>query len=184
MEDMKETIAIDEDRAQIYIACLSAYNNGFLHGAWIDASEGLDHVQERIKEILASSPVASEEECEEWAIHDYQGFGNYKVDEWHDLEELCEIAEFLREQKHFPSDVVSWLIDDYGIEGAKTRMEEEYIGEFNDDSDLAYHLAHETGLLEGVSDTISMYFDYAAYGRDLDTSGDVVSFSGHYFWNR
>lgn len=175
-------IEINDNNPLIYIACLSAYNNGFLHGSWVDASEGIDHVRERIKEILSSSPVA--EECEEWAIHDFQGFGNYKVGEYHGLEELCQVAVFLKECDRFPAEVVSWLIDDYGIEGAKERMEDDYIGEFDSSSDLAYHYAEETGLLEGVHKSVAMYFDYEAFGRDLDLNGDVISFSGYYFWNR
>ncbi len=182
MNCVKEQKKISEDNAQVYIACLSAYNNGFLHGSWVDASEGIEHVRECIKEILSSSPVA--EECEEWAIHDFQGFGNYKVDEYHNLDELCEVAQFLKECDKFPAEVVSWLIDDYGIEGAKERMEDDYIGEFDSTGDLAYHYAEETGLLDGVHKSVAMYFDYEAFGRDLDIGGDVISFSGHYFWNR
>jgi antirestriction protein len=183
MNCIKEKIEINEDNPQIYIACLSAYNNGYLHGDWIDASQGIDHVRDCIKEILSSSPVA--EECEEWAIHDFQGFGNYKVNEYHDLEKLCEVAEFLSEsESRFPSEVVSWLIDDYGIDGAREKMEDDYIGEFDSDLDLAYHYVEELCLLDGVCKTVSMYFDYASFGRDLDLNGDVISFSGHYFWNR
>lgn len=182
MDCVKSQNKINEDNPQIYVACLSAYNNGYLHGGWIDASEGIEHVRECIKEILKSSPVA--EECEEWAIHDFQGFGNYKVDESHDLEELCKVAEFLRECDKFPAEVVSWLIDDYGIDGAKEKMEDDYIGEFDTSSDFAYHYVEDSGMLEGISKDIAMYFDYDSLGRDLDLNGDVISFSGHYFWSR
>ena len=183
MNCVKEQNKISEDNPQVYIACLSAYSNGYYHGAWIDVSEGIEHVQECLKEILASSPMAKEEECEEWAIHDFQGFGNYKVSESHGLEELCEVAVFLKECNRFPAEVVSWLIDDYGIEGAKEKMEDEYIGEFDSPSDLAYHYVEETGLLDGIHKSVAMYFDYEAFGRDLDLNGEVISFSGHYFWN-
>lgn len=27
---------------RIYVACLAAYNNGILHGAWIDADQDVD----------------------------------------------------------------------------------------------------------------------------------------------
>jgi antirestriction protein len=182
MNCVKSQIKIDEDSPQIYIACLSAYNNGFLHGEWVDASEGVDYVRERIKEILATSPVA--EECEEWAIHDFQGFGNYKVTEYHNIEKLCEVAEFLKECDKFPSEVVSWLIDDYGIDGAKEKMEDDYIGEFDSYLELAYHYVDELGVLDGVSEYVARYFDYASFSRDLDLNGNVLSFSGHYFWNR
>lgn len=42
------------------MACLAAYNNGKLHGCWIDA------IQDQINSMLASSP---EEDAEEYAIH-------------------------------------------------------------------------------------------------------------------
>ena len=184
MNCVKEQNKISEDNAQVYIACLSAYNNGYLHGAWVDATEGVEHVRDRIAQILSSSPMWREECCEEWAIHDFQGFGNYKVSEYHGLEELCAVAECLKECDKFPSEVVSWLIDDYGIDGAKERMDDDYIGEFDSSSDLAYHYVEETGLLDGVHKSVAMYFDYEAFGRDLDLNGDVISFSGHYFWNR
>lgn len=183
-----EKIKLDENAPQIYIACLAAYNSGFLHGEWIDASEGVDHIRERIKFILLDSPAHEEGyPCEEWAIHDFQGFGNYRISESHDLEELCEIAELLSpysEYNIFPDEVITSLIEDYGIEGAKEKMDDDYIGEFESNSDLAYHYVEETGLLDDVSKTVSMYFDYDSFGRDLDLNGDVLSFSGHYFWNR
>lgn len=170
---------------QIYVACLSAYNNGYLHGSWIDVDRGIDHVQERIKEILSTSPMAKEEPCEEWAIHDYQGFGNYNVEEYNNLDVLCAIAELLKQwQDKFPEDVISSLVQDFGIVDAHERMENDYIGEFDSDTDLAYHVVEETGFLEHVPKEVLMYFDYEAFGRDLDLNGDVMSFSGHYFWNR
>lgn len=31
------------DTPRVYVACLAAYNSGFLHGAWIDAGQGEAH---------------------------------------------------------------------------------------------------------------------------------------------
>ena len=44
---------------QIYIASLSDYNAGILHGEWVEL-EGLtvDDIRDRINEILATSPYA------------------------------------------------------------------------------------------------------------------------------
>ena len=41
---------------RIYVACLAAYNNGYLHGEWIDANQDTDDLHAEIKKILASSP--------------------------------------------------------------------------------------------------------------------------------
>ena len=60
---------------QIYIASLSDYNAGILHGEWINL-EGLsvDDIQDKINAILKASPIAKKygEPAEEWAIHDFE----------------------------------------------------------------------------------------------------------------
>ena len=53
------------DRPRIYVACLAAYNNGRLHGAWIDATTP-DEIRTEVRAMLAASP---EPDAEEWAIH-------------------------------------------------------------------------------------------------------------------
>ena len=50
---------------QIYVADLAAYNNGKLHGIWIDATQSVDEIFDIIKTLLESSP---EEDAEEFAI--------------------------------------------------------------------------------------------------------------------
>lgn len=41
---------------RIYVACLASYNNGRLHGAWIDADCGADAIRAEIAEMLRASP--------------------------------------------------------------------------------------------------------------------------------
>ncbi|MCE3238388.1 MAG: antirestriction protein [Gammaproteobacteria bacterium] len=41
---------------QIYVACLASYNNGILHGAWIDATQDVELIHSEIKIILEKSP--------------------------------------------------------------------------------------------------------------------------------
>ncbi len=62
---------VSDSTPRIYIACLAAYNNGHLHGAWIDADQDADQIRDAIAAMLARSPV---EDAEEYAIHDYEGF--------------------------------------------------------------------------------------------------------------
>lgn len=60
-----------EAEIKIYVACLAAYNNGKLHGRWIDATQGEDHIWDETRAMHAESP---EPDAEEWSIHDYEGF--------------------------------------------------------------------------------------------------------------
>ena len=54
-----------EDAPRIYVACLAAYNNGCLHGRWIDATTP-DEIMDEVRAMLAASPLPG---AEEWAIH-------------------------------------------------------------------------------------------------------------------
>ena len=56
-----------------------------------------------------------------------------------------------------------------------------YRGEFNSDADYAYDELNESGAFAELPDFVSRYFDYEAYGRDLDMGGDIVSHNNHYF---
>ena len=74
------------DTSQICVACLASYNNGILYGKWIDATQDESDIVAEIQGILANSPI---EGAEEWAVHDYEGFGALKI------EEYSELATFL-----------------------------------------------------------------------------------------
>ena len=61
---------------RIYVADLAAYNNGKLHGVWVDACADLDEIWNAVNAMLKASP---EPGPEEWAIHDYEGFDAKKA---------------------------------------------------------------------------------------------------------
>ena len=42
---------------RIYVACLAAYNNGILHGKWIDAHQDEIAIFDEINLMLKSSPI-------------------------------------------------------------------------------------------------------------------------------
>lgn len=65
--------------AQIYVACLAAYNNGILHGAWMDATQSADEIRSEIAAMLAKSPIPH---AEGYAIHDYEGFEGIRIEEY------------------------------------------------------------------------------------------------------
>src|SRR3954468_4463852 len=67
---------------RIWVASLSDYNSGTLHGAWIDAARDESELQADIETMLAASPLtaATGEPAEEWAIHDSDGFAPLRID--------------------------------------------------------------------------------------------------------
>ncbi len=104
---------------KIYVACLAAYNNGKLHGEWIDCTLGEDHIHEGIKTILATSP---EPNAEEWAIHDTEGFGSIYISENSNIEKLTEYAKFIDEHFDLGAELIAHFSGD--IDDAKNAIED------------------------------------------------------------
>lgn len=82
------------DTPSIYVACLASYNNAILHGVWIDATQSEDDIMDEIWTMLDSSP---ESNAEEYAIHDYEGFGNIQIHEYESIYNIVEYASFIQE---------------------------------------------------------------------------------------
>jgi len=107
------------DPIRIYVACLAAYNEGHLHGAWIDVSDE-DTIWQAVQAMLFASPI--EEDAEEWAIHDYEGFKGAEVGEYYSFANVVELADYIRERGELGAQVLNY----YGgnIEDAKARFDE------------------------------------------------------------
>src|SRR5947209_5812596 len=82
-------------RPRIWVASLADYNNGRLHGRWINAARDESVLQADIDSMLAASPLtaATGEPAEEWAIHDYDGFGSLRIDEHENLGWISQVAK-------------------------------------------------------------------------------------------
>ena len=170
---------------RIYVACLAAYNSGKLHGSWINCDQDAESIWAEINAMLAKSP---EPDAEEHAVHDFEGFGSLNLGEWPDIEQVAELAALMQEHGEIFSELVSHFGGLENLDEAKTAMEESYQGSHDSLEDFAYELLEDTGALKDLPDNLRCYFDYKAYGRDLELGGDVftveVSHQIHIFWNR
>lgn len=172
---------------KVYIACLAAYNNGKLHGEWIDATQGTEHIQEGIKRVLATSPENSEGyPCEEWAVHDYDDFPSHIVSalgENPNLDDLTAIVEFIEEH----GELGAAVLGEFDLEEAKRMIEENYQGEYKDDEDFVYSWYEETGQLKQLEGSgLEHYIDWQAVARDafINDFNAIESASGIYvFYN-
>lgn len=167
---------------EIYIADLAAYNNGHLHGEWVDATLEVEEIEEKIKVLLSNSPVG--EEAEEWALHDYSDFCEAELGEYPDLNEVVEVAHFLKENGLLGSKLIGYYGD---LESAKEAMENNYCGEYESVSDFAQELTEDT--VSGIPENLKYYIDYDSMGRDLELGGDIITIElcfdeVHIFWSR
>lgn len=161
-----------DNTPRIYVASLSDYNAGRLHGRWIDASQEADAIRAEIQAMLAESP---EPIAEEWAIHDHENFAGFSVHEFADIDFVAELAKLL--QEHGP--VFAGLLGHFAgdLDEAKAYMEDGYRGEWDD---LGWFAAGFIGdlyhdVLKELPDLIRNNIDWNAIGHDLELGGDIFT---------
>ena len=164
---------------RIYVASLSDYNDGRLHGAWLDATAEPDELTEGVTAMLARSPIPG---AEEYAIHDYEGFGPLRLGEYEDLATISQIGQGIA--THGPA-FAHWAsvcgTDDRDELG---RFDDVYLGHWDSIEDYAEELLDDLGiddLIErNIPDSLQGYVtvDTEGFARDLEYSGDVTSSEG------
>ncbi|KZM68851.1 antirestriction protein ArdA [Nocardia terpenica] len=178
--------------ASIYVASLTDYNAGRLHGEWLDVLDFIDGADllAAVDRMLRKSPTARREGAvaEEWAIHDYDGFGGFEVSAWARFDDVFDLAKTLDElEKLDEAEAFTVFIQEIrgldefdGLTDAVAGFRDAYVGAMSP-ADYAYDVMEDA--LSQVDDTIRMYFDFEAYGRDLVTGGDMTYAEGFLFWN-
>jgi antirestriction protein len=167
---------IEEQRIvppRIYVASLSDYNAGRLHGEWIDAEMDIEDLENAVTRMLASSP---EPLAEEWAIHDYEGFGPVRLSEYESLPTVNSIAKGIVE--HGPA-FAAWaaIVDDMD---QLDRFEDAYLGHWSSLTEYAEQLLDDMGIEDELDRVVPEGFrayvqiDAEMLGRDLGMDLSVM----------
>ena len=170
---------------KIYVASLSDYNAGRLHGVWIDATEGMEAISIEIEAMLAASP---EPGAEEYAIHDYEGFGPVRLLEYESLADVAAIAAGIQQHghafavwaDHLRSTADRWHSD-------LDQFEECFIGRWDSLADYGDHLLDLLGidLDDDLPSLVApyIYFDREMFALDfLDLHHIVLASDGVYIF--
>ena len=171
------------DGPRIYVASLSDYNAGRLHGQWIDCDQDVEDIRQEIAEMLAKStePVA-----EEWAIHDYEGFGGLRLGEYEDVDHIAELAQLIGEHRELITHIVDYCGGLNSLDEARRKMEEDYLGEWDSLEEWAEDHLDSCGILENVPKEIRNYIDFKKYAEDYELDGGIftINLNGkvHIFW--
>lgn len=167
-----ENVAVEAvtNGPRIYVACLAAYNAGVLHGEWIDADQDAHDIREEIEKMLEASP---EPHAEEWAIHDYDNFEGARLNESESLETVAKLASLVAEHGR----VAALLFDrECGdVERIERILEEGNLGVWASPEDWAEDYLAQTGALEGLNDSMRMYFAFDRYAHDCELNGDIFA---------
>jgi antirestriction protein len=173
---------------RIYVADLSAYNQSKLHGCWIDVEPGMavEDLRTAIGNMLKQNPVLSGVATEEWAIHEYEGFQGYELDEQETLDSIVKVAAFITEHGELGAKLINQVY--YDVEAATVVMEEHYAGSGESLGSWAAEYIEENGELEQIPKQWRTYIDFERYAKDLDLGGEIFTIQVgeqiHVFWSR
>lgn len=160
----------------IWVGSLADYNNGDLHGQWLDAAREAADVHADIQAMLSRGPAAARGDLpEEWGIFDYEGFGSLRIGESETIEYVSRVARGIAE--HGPA-FAAWaeVMEDEDLLDGFT---DAYLGHYDSLEAYAESWLDDSGyeriLDETIPDAIRGYvqFDVTALARDLHLSGDV-----------
>ena len=143
---------------RIYVACLAAYNNGRLHGCWIDCNQESEEIREAIQEMLKKSP---EPMAEEYAIHDHEGWGGLSLSEGENIEKLAELAGLIDEHGEAYIAYTEHVGTDYAT---LEDFEDAYNGEWDSPEEFAEDLFRQC---HEIPDFLDYYIDWESVARDL-----------------
>jgi antirestriction protein len=163
-------------RPAIYVASMADYNNGVLHGSWIDAAREPEAIHADIAAMLARS---REPAAEEFAIHDYEQFGLWKVGEYDSIELVSRIARGIAEHGLA---FAAWadVFDGEPASFDADSFQDAYLGHYDSVTDYVEQMADESGYDDSLAilpDALRQYvrFDYEALARDMEASGEIAA---------
>ena len=169
------------NEVKAWVGNLGKYNEGDLVGRWIE----LPIDEDDLEKVLESIGIDNEE-YEEIFIADYDvPFDSKELGEYTSIERLNEIAERYDCLRNDEKEVFNEISDDFKLDEAFDIVENgDYMIYFNCDDmeDVAMQYIDETGLLDNVPGDLANYFDYKAYGREMEISGYYIrsSYFGGY----
>ena len=171
---------------KIYITDLEAYNNGHLVGAWYT----LPMSEEELAKAVVNELQKGEELCnthnshEEYFITDYE-CDYMKIEQYDSIYKLNDIAQQIEALTQKEVSAVKIMLDNYIVNDIKDAIE-------NIDNmictnelkmeDIAYNYLQESGVMKNLSESLHRYFDYEAFGRDMQMDGNYYMDDEEIIW--
>ena len=154
----------------VYVGTYGKYNDGSLCGLWIDLSSFSDYDEfiDFCKAIHADEPDL------ELMAQDYEDFprqwyneGFMSEDDFDHIKEYTELCDkydvdAVDDYMEFADD-----LDNFEVIAKRLTCQEPYCGEWDSEEDFARHIVNECYDLERMMGSLSNYFDYEAYAREL-----------------
>lgn len=158
---------MEERRISIFLTNLHKYNSGIHCGEWLK----LPIPQEELDAVIGR--IGSE--GDEFFITDYEVlFGNLHISEYASIQEFNELAEKIDGLADYDYEKLGAVLE---CESCMTIAEIleiideldsfDLLAEVDTDEALGEYYADVGCIFHGIPDSISRYFDFEAYGRDI-----------------
>ena len=157
---------------RVYVSTYKKYSEGSIKGKWLYLRDYDDHNDflRACRELHADEADPEFMFCGHEDIpREFVGECYIKPDFWDYMK--CDIDDSVKE-------AFMYLFDEWN----EDRCRDNYINQFRNRAELAESLMDSTVELDKVPERIARYFDYDAYGRDLELGGDVCEHNRHWFW--
>lgn len=166
---------------EICLTNLGKYNEGEL----IYSRLVLPATTEEICAAYDEIGVADGTMYEEAFISDYEtDINGLSINEYASIDDLNELAEELEDFDEYELEAFGAMLDyGYATDEALQKVQDgEYM--FYDGccsmAEVAEQYADETGLLNSIPDDLRCYFDFEAFGRDMDNNGHFIETDSGY----
>ncbi|MDQ2838349.1 MAG: antirestriction protein ArdA [Actinomycetota bacterium] len=155
------------------------YNNGSLHGAWLDAAREPAEIEADIQTMLAASPWTAQtgEPAEDWGIFDFDNFGNCRIGEQENLDWISQVAKGIAEHGLAFAAWADVMEEEEHLAGFSTA----YLGRYDNLHAYIEQLINDLGydelLDKAVPASIRPYvkIDITATANDLLLGGDLYA---------
>ena len=166
---------------EICLTNLGKYNEGEL----IYTRLVLPATTEEIYAAYDEIGVADGTMYEESFISDYEtDINGLEISEYASIDDLNELAEELESLDDYELEAFGAILEaGYATDEALQKVKDGeyyYYGGCYSMADVAEMYADETGLLNSIPDDLRCYFDFEAFGRDMDANGNFIETDSGY----
>ncbi|MDP2077815.1 MAG: antirestriction protein ArdA [Sulfuricurvum sp.] len=158
---------------RVYITDLACYNNGILHGEWVELP--CDNLGEVVQGILDEGTKICKDSIkhEEYFLTDYEDCLN-QASEYSNVFELNHIAQRLEGMDEQQIKVIEFLLGDNIVNDIDEAIEhiDDVIIHEGTMEDIAEEYVENTVDMSSLPDLIRYHIDYEGIGRDLYIDGN------------
>lgn len=160
----------------VYVGTYHKYNSGSLFGTWLDLTKFDDYDEF----IDICRQLHADEEDPELMFQDYECYPKeYYSESCMDEDTFDKIIEYssLSEDEREALEDYFALGNEYDLD----RFHEAYCGEWDSEEAFAEHIIEECFDIDTMMGSLSSYFDYERYARDLFRYDYEMGDNGHVF---